>query len=627
MNKQSLYMKNYTISLIALLSAVLTLASAKAQQEPGKNLQVVPAMAEGLSVHNLFQSNMVLQREKPITIWGWALAGEEVSVSFAGKTQTTKAGADRSWKVIFPAMPATASTAEPLQMTIKGKAATLTLDNILMGDVWVMGGQSNMQEPIRNLENGHMEIASANYPKIRLLTVPNLVDNQEKKNFPRRQKDKQPDGDWDICSPQTVPDFSGIGYIFARRIHMASQVPIGVIDASFWGTPVEGWMPLSVVKSIDSDTVRALVADWDKQVAAWDPKKQLENQIKQHEQKMAELKKQGKPSNEPPPSKPVGAPIDNQNYPGNCYASMIFPIAGLAVKGAVWHQGYNNARPDAETFYYQVFPKMIASWRAAFNDANMPFGIISLCTDTPPQTLDNYLECMMDFGIYVREAHYKTFLDFYKAGEKNIGYADSYDHRRAWWHPEMKIPAGERIARWAMATQYGVSSVSWKPPMTTTMESKDNTLILNFDSDMASVNNEAIVGFSIAGKDGKFQPAKAEYLVTGKDSNGQPQHNSKALVLSHPLVPNPIHFRFAWGRNPMGNLRQGVYQSGDVPLAAQRSDNWTVADMYENYTGKKSAVPGLVNGGEVEALKKALKAADLERRIFEAQALLDSQKK
>jgi sialate O-acetylesterase len=608
-------MKNYTISLIALLSAVLTLSSATAQQEPGNNLTVIPVIAEGLSVHNLFQSNMVLQREKPITIWGWAVANEEVTVSFGGQTQTTKAGADRSWKVVFPAMPA---TAQPLQMTIKGKAATLTLDNILMGDVWVMGGQSNMQEPIRNLDGGPAEIVSANYPKIRLLTVPSIVDNQEKKNFPRRQKDKQPDGDWDICSPQTVPDFSGIGYIFARRIHMASQVPIGVIDASFWGTPVEGWMPLSVVKSMDSDVVRALVADWDKKVAAWDPKKELENQIKKYEQRMVE-----KPSNEPPPSKPVGAPIDNQNYPGNCYASMISPIAGLAVKGAVWHQGYNNSRPDAEPFYYQVFPKMIASWRAAFNDANMPFGIISLCTDSPPQTLDNYLECMMDYGIYVREAHYKTFLDFYKAGDKNIGYACSYDHRRAWWHPELKIPAAERIARWAMATQYGFNSVNWKPPMMTNMESKDNTLILNFDSDMASVNSEAIAGFSIAGKDGKFQPAKAEYLVIGKDKNGQPQITWKALVLSHPLVPNPIHYRFAWGRNPMGNLRMVFIK--DLPFATQRSDNWTVADMYENYTGKKSAVPGEVHGGEAEELKQELKAADLERRIIEARALLEAQ--
>ena len=614
-------MKNYTISLIALLSAVLTLSSATAQQEPANNLTVVPAIAEGLSVHNLFQSNMVLQREKPITIWGWALAGEEVTVSFAGKTQTAKAGADRSWKVIFPAMPA---SVEPMQMTIKGKAATLTLDNILVGDVWVMGGQSNMQEPLMNLENGHMEIASANFPKIRLLTVPSLVDNQEKKNFPRRQKEKQPDGDWDICSPQTVPEFSGIGYIFARRIHMTSQIPIGVIDASFWGTPVEGWLPLTVVRSMDSDVVRALMADWDSQVAAWDPKKELENQIKQHAQKMEELKKQGQPSTEPPPSKPAGAPVDNQNYPGNCYASMISPIAGLAVKGAVWHQGYNNARPDAETFYYQVFPRMIASWRAAFNDANMPFGIISLCTDTPPQTLDNYLECTMDFGIYVREAHYKTFLDFYKAGDKNIGYASSYDHRRAWWHPEMKIPAAERIARWAMTTQYGATSVSWKPPMVTKVEPKDNALLLSFDSDVASVNNEEIAGFSIAGKDGKFQPAKAEYQVIGKDKNGQPQITWKALVLSHPLVPNPIHYRFAWGRNPMGNLRM-VYIK-DIPFATQRSDTWTVADMYENYTGKKSAVSGQVHGGEVEALKKALKAADLERRLFEARALLDAQK-
>ena len=609
-------MKKLTISLIALLSAVLTLSSATAQQEPGKNMTAVPAIAEGLSLHNLFQSNMVLQREKPITIWGWALAGEEVTVSFGCQTQTTKAGADRSWKVIFPAMPA---TAEPLQMTIKGKVATLTLDNILMGDVWVMGGQSNMQEPIRNLDGGPAEIVSANYPKIRLLTVPSIVDNQEKKNFPRRQKDKQPDGDWDICSPQTVPEFSGIGYIFARRIHMTSQIPIGVIDASYWGTPVEAWMPLSVVKSMDSDIVRSLISDWDKKVAAWDPKKELENQIKKYEQRMVE-----KPSNEPPPSKPVGAPIDNQNYPGNCYASMISPIAGLAVKGAVWHQGYNNSRPDAETFYYQVFPKMIASWRAAFNDATMPFGIISLCTDGAAQTSDNYLESMMDFGIYVREAHYKTFLDFYKAGDKNIGYASSYDHRAAWWHPELKIPAAERIARWAMVTQYGVNSVSWKPPMVTKVEPKDNTLILSFDSDMASVNNEAMAGFSIAGKDGKFQPAKAEYLVTGKDKNGQPQITWKALVLSHPLVPNPIHYRFAWGRNPKANARM-VYIK-DIPLGTQRSDTWTVADMYENYTGKKSAVPGVVNGGEVEALKKALKAADLERRIFEAQAFLDSQK-
>ena len=187
-------MKKFTISLIALLSAVLTLSSATAQQEPANHLTVVPAMAEGLSLHNLFQSNMVLQREKPITIWGWAEPGEDVSVSVGGQTQTIKAGTDRSWKVIFPAMPA---TAEPLQMTIKGKDVSITLDNILMGDVWVMGGQSNMQEPLKNLENGDMEIASANFPKIRLLTVPSLVDNQEKKNFPRRQKDKQPDGEWE----------------------------------------------------------------------------------------------------------------------------------------------------------------------------------------------------------------------------------------------------------------------------------------------------------------------------------------------------------------------------------------------------------------------------------------------
>ena len=131
-------MTNYTIALIALLSTVFTFSEATAQQEPGKDIPAVPAIAEGLSLHNLFQSNMVLQREKPITIWGWAEPGEDVSVSFGGQTQTTKAGADRSWKVIFPAMPA---TADPMQMAIKGKNATIAFDNILMGDVWVMGGR------------------------------------------------------------------------------------------------------------------------------------------------------------------------------------------------------------------------------------------------------------------------------------------------------------------------------------------------------------------------------------------------------------------------------------------------------------------------------------------------------
>jgi sialate O-acetylesterase len=526
--------------------------------------------------------------------------------------------ADKSWKLVLPAMPANSS---PQQMVVKGKGKTIKLDNILIGDIWIMGGQSNMQHPLSNCEDGAVEISCANFPNIRLLTVPALIDHHEKRFFPRRQNGKQPDGDWDVCSPKTVADFTGIGYAFARRLYMATQIPIGAIDVSYWGTTVEAWTPRPVLESMDSDVVRAQFAEWKKKAEGFDPQKDLAERVKRYYQ----LRVDNKTQEDKPPTDLRGGPADDQNYPGNCYASVISPIAGLAVKGAIWHQGYNNARADADKFYYQVFPKMIASWRAAFKDPQMPFGIISLCTDSTPQTLDNYLECMTDYGILVREAQYMVFLDMYQGGDKNIGFASSFDFRRAWYHPQEKIPAGERIARWAMDTQYKIPTIPWLPPMITKTESKDGNLLLHFDKDVASVDSQAIEGFSIAGDDGKFQPAKAEQSITGKDDRNQPKRDPKILVLRSPHVPKPVHFRYAWGRNPMGNLRIGNTHEKDCALAAQRSDSWTMPDMYQAYTGKKSAAPGEINGREMNELRKALQAADLARRVADAKILIESQ--
>ena len=616
-------MKNFCHSVLAIgLAAVVFSATAVAATEnprtPGAERLDAPADAEALVLHNLFQSNMVLQRDKPVSIWGWAPAGEEVTVSFGGQKLVAKAAADRSWKVVLAAMPANAT---PQSMVVQGRDKSLKLDNILVGDIWLMGGQSNMQLELSRVEDGATEIACAHFPGIRLLTVPALLDHNEKKNFPRRQAGKQPDGDWDVCSPQTVPDFSAIGYAFARRVHMASQVPIGAIDVSYWGTTVESWAPRDVLQAMDSDVVRALFAEWQKKIDSWDPQKDLVNRVNKYNQQMAEQKL---PNNQPPTDL-RGGPQDDQNRPGTCYGSIISPIAGFAVKGAIWHQGYNNARADAASFYYQVLPKMIAAWRAAFNDPQMAFGIISLCTDTPSQTLDNYVECMLDYGIYVREAQYKVFLDLYHGGDKNIGFASSFDLRRAFYHPQLKIPAGERIARWAMATQYGIPSVPWLPPTITKMECGEGTLLLHFDKDMGSVDSQAVAGFAIAGEDGKFQPAQADFLVTGKDAKGQPQRNPRTLVLRSPHVPKPIHFRYAWARNPMGNLRIANTGEKDNGLAAQRSDSWNMADMYQAYTGKKSAVPGTINRAELDELRKALQAADLARRLADARALLETQ--
>jgi sialate O-acetylesterase len=625
-------MNKLTFLLATLLMAFQTVLPAAPQPKlvAGKDFTEVPAIGSGLCLHNLFQSDMVLQRDKPIRIWGWAAPGETVTVSFAGQARTAKAANDRSWKVSFPALPANAA---PQEIVVKGEDKTLTLNNILLGDVWVLGGQSNMEFPIERVDNGDLEVVSANFPNIRLLTVPQQNGPDHKLAFPRWYQwsdwfgTHYRQGYWDVCSPDTVRNMSAIGYVFARRIHMATQIPIGLINASRGGTCIETWLPLDGLKSIDTPEVKAKLAEWDQKVAEFHPQRDLDERIRRFNERTAQLKKEGQDvSGRTPPSDLRPGPALDMNRPGNCYASTIAPTAGLAVKGVLWHQGYNNAmEPNGHVLYYQVFAPMIKAWRAAFNDPDLPFGIISLCTDGEPQDLDNYLEKMVDEGIYIREAHHKTFIDLLKAGDKHIGYASSFDQRRNWFHPQIKIPVGERIARWALATQYGMKQIRWMPPTLTAMQVENGRILLTLNDDTAPYNDGPILGFAIAGKDGKFQPASARFLEKAMDGRNRPQTDKHVIVLASPLVSEPVHFRYAWGRNPLANLKSADHT--DIPFATQRSDNWTLADMYEIYTGKKSTAAGLLNGNEQGQLSKALRAADLERRIAVAKSLLKETQK
>ncbi|MEC7543817.1 MAG: hypothetical protein VX479_09195 [Verrucomicrobiota bacterium] len=596
---------------------------------PKEDVIEVPAIGDGLCVHNLFQSNMILQRDKPIEIWGWAKPGEVVRVLFAGKNKEAKAGKEREWKVTLPAMTA---NADPQTLNIKGKDQNLTLENVLIGDVWVLGGQSNMEEPLNNVENGKLEIVSANYPGIRILTVPAQNGPDTKKGFARLHEWSSwsnrhfRKGDWDVCSPEIARELSAIGYVFARRLHMASQVPIGVIDASRGGTTVETWTPTPVLKKIETKEVKGLLAEWEKKVAEFDPQKDLQKRVENHHNWVKNMKKQGReiPKGRTVPNDLRPGPAMDQNRPGNCYASMIAPIAGLAVKGAIFHQGFNNAGGGSAgaDMYYQIFAKMITAWRDAFKDPQMPFGIISLCTAGEPQTRDDYLEKMVNGGIYIREAQYKTFLDFLKAGDGNVGFASSFDKRRSWYHPQLKIPVGERISRWALATQYGFEKdVKWKPPMYTEMNLKGGKIILKMDTWVRAVTNGPIEGFAIAGKDRRFQPAEAEWLVTGKDQHNRPKHDRRVIVLSSPHVPDPIHFRYAWGRNPMGNLQSADHN--DLPFATQRSDDWRMENVPVKLTGFDDLAPKDFARRANHESQKALRLDDLGRRLKEAQALID----
>lgn len=453
-------MKRMMMRVMLVLSAVVIAGAAYGQELVREEDRIdVPAIGDGLFLHNVFQSNMVLQRDKPIAVRGWAAKGEQVTVEFAGQSVLAKAGEDRSWTVEFPAI---AASPEPRSMTVKGNDSTLELVNILIGDVWILGGQSNMEFDISKVVGGPLEIVSANFPQIRLMTMTQQDGPDARESFPRMYKWSGffnrhfRQGDWEVCSPATVREMSAIGYIFGRRLHMATQVPIGLIDVSRGGTCLETWTPLDVLRGIDTPEVKAKLTEWDDKINAFDPQTDLEQRIRQYNERTERLLKDGgNVAGRTPPTEVRSNPnVDDMNRPGNCYASMLAPLAGLAVKGAIWHQGYNNAmQPNGHVMYYQVFPKMITAWRRVFNDPAMPFGIISLCTDSEPQDLRNYVSKMADEGVFIREVQYKTYVEMTHAGDTNIGFASSYDQRRAWYHPQIKIPVGERIAQWALATQ------------------------------------------------------------------------------------------------------------------------------------------------------------------------------
>jgi sialate O-acetylesterase len=627
--------KHMNLKTVARLSAMtlsaMIPAGAQDKPEEGKDWLEAPAIGEELCVNNVFQSNMVIQRDKPVRVWGWASPEEKVTVTFAGQTHAATADKDRQWQVELTAM---AANATPQTLTVKGQSKTLTFTNILIGDIWILGGQSNMEFSMGQVEGGRAEIVSANYDNIRHMTMPRKSIQEQQKSFPLSQKwdprsktHKLDFGYWQTCSPETVTELSAIGYIFARRIHMASQIPIGVIDTSVGGSTLESWTPYAVVKKVEGAETRQWVAEQEKHLAEYDPKKDLEERIQKKKAWIEMRTKAGSPP------RPVNQILPTDLVPanikaGNLYGGMIAPLTGFSAKGIIWHQGYNNCFDGTlgAARYYQIFPHMIESWRTTFNDPNLAFGIISLCT-ADDQNADNYLEKMLDVGAYIREAHYKTFLDFRKAGDKNVGYASSYDQRRSNYHPALKIPVGERIAAWAMATQYGQSNVTWEPPYLKEMKVEDGRILLSFDlKGPLGTNPEGpILGFAIAGEDGKFQPAKAEFPITSTDRNGKSQRSSSQVELTSPLVPKPIHFRYGWARNPHASL---IGAWSKLPIGTQRSDSWTLSDMYKTYTGKEAINgTGPFERSESAELMKALKAADLERRLHEAKEFLKQNEK
>ena len=491
--------------------------------------QVLPA--------HIFDNNMVLQRGKPVRIWGTAQSREKIKVEFAGQIKTTTADDQGNWIVFLD--PMTASS-EPRVMKVSARSGNVSFSNVLVGDLWVLGGQSNMEFDLARIFHGDVEILSAHYQGIRLMTLPSSANLEPKKDFDRINEydswydrfDKK--GYWFICSPETVPTFSGLGYVFGRRLYTASQVPIGLIDVSLGGTTVEAWLkPETLAKMAEN---RLLLKQWNDKVVAWDSASSAPN------------------------------PLYDRNFPGSSYTGMIAPIAGMTVKGIIFHQGYNNALEDARPDLYSLnFQTLIQDWRDAFMDPELPFGIIELSAGGEPQTLDNYELRMIDPAPAIREGQLKAFLDI-----KNTGFASAYDQQVNWYHPQKKVELGERMARWALKTQYGFD-ITWEPSRILKTEIVGDSLVVTFSKEVKTSDDRPIEGFCLSGPDHHFYPSKASYW-SYLDEKGQKVDDKTKVVVWNRLVDNPVALRYAWARNPLGNL---VNQDCPlIPVPLYRSDSW-----------------------------------------------------
>ncbi len=496
----------------------------------------------------LFTDGAVLQRGQSVPVWGSARDGEKVTVEIDRQKVTTTA-ADGKWSVSL----------KPLKeggthtMKITGDN-TVTINNLLVGEVWVCSGQSNMEWNFSQAHNAKEEGPKANYPKIRMFTVKKTVSVKPL---------AEAVGKWVECSPQTVNGFSGVGYFFARDLHKKLGVPVGMIHTSWGGTPAQAWTSLEGFGDDPElkeyvDAAKQKLATYDADLAGHAAKmeefktkskewnetvgKTYQETLKAWNEVAAKAKKDGQPA----PPKPAPAspqpkapphPEGGSNNPTTLYNGMIAPIIPYGIKGAIWYQGESNANKSKQ--YRTLFPAMIADWRNRWKLGDFPFFFVQIAPfqGQPPE---------------IREAQFLTL-----SKVKNTAMAVTTDVGDAKdIHPGKKEPVGQRLALAARALTYG-EKIGYSGPLYDSMKAKGGNIILSFKhvgGGLVAKDGE-LKGFTIAGEDKNFVPAQAKI-------------EGSTVVVSAEGVKAPKAVRYGWANVPDVNL----FNKEDLPASPFRTD-------------------------------------------------------
>ncbi len=497
------------------------------------------SVAQGdVRLPSIFSNHMVLQRQQQIPVWGWAEAGEEVTVVLGEERRTVIAHDDGRWRVTLDPRPA----GGPYQLVAEGKNS-ITCDDVLVGDVWICSGQSNMEWPLKDSLNGALEVLTARHPRIRLITVPHVGSQEPRDDF---------EGQWQPCTPETAEEFSAVGYFFGRNVHLAANVPVGLIDVSWGGSTCEAWVSRHRLEQ--ESQYEQLLAYWDRKAETYDHSAALaiyEARLKQWEESALQEGTYRARSSEPPFAKPSN-PLEGQHRPANLYNGMLRPILGYAMRGVIWYQGESNAERAYQ--YRHLFPMMIQDWRDEWGRGQFPFYWVQLA---------NYKERSAEPAesawAELREAQSMTRRRLPNTGEAvtiDVGEADDI-------HPRNKQEVGRRLARWALAREYGFD-VSYDGPRYTSMEKDGNKIRLRFAIGRNSADRlerGTVTGFQVAGADRKFVWAQARVIPSNRDGR---------VEVWSVEVEDPVAVRYAWGDNPACNLRNAA----KLPAPPFRTDDW-----------------------------------------------------
>lgn len=498
-------------------------------------LQLTMLAGAAVRLPALVSENMVLQQQSKAAIWGWAEAGETVEVKGSWNNQPvkTKADAKGNWKLLLT----TGKAGGPYQLVIKGNN-TITLNNILLGEVWLCSGQSNMEFPLgkqagwrTGVRDYEKEVPLANEPLMRLFTVKQQVADEPQTDVT---------GNWNTCTPEAAAKFSAVAYYFAKKIIRETGLPVGLIHSSWGGTPAESWTKKEVLES-DADLQKIL--------------QQYESSVQNYPSVLKGYESTVANKEMPAPRKPVD-PARDPKSPTMLYNAMIHPLIPFTLKGVIWYQGESNSGRAHQ--YRKLFPALISSWRKEWG-ADLPFYFV--------QIAPHYQQ-----SPGIREAQLFTYKSVSNTGMVvTTDAGDSLDI-----HPRNKTIVGERLAAWALAKQYGRKETVYSGPLYKSMQVQEEKIIINFEHTGTGLvaKDGPLKEFMIAGADRQFVPAQA--VIEGN-----------TVTVTSSLVHEPVAVRFAWKRFPRPNLFNGA----GFPASPFRTDDW------EQLSIKDAIQPAVKNGG------------------------------